>query len=466
MNTLPPSTEELLASINRALPFCDDSEKGVLSCLLQHPARCDEAPAPETFYHEANRTVAAMILAFHGAGRPIDPVLITRSLRDQGLLDKVGGAAAISELFAFVPITSHFAHYAQIVREKFAFRQMIGALAAGIAHLQAFTGAEGQTPQDAIMHCQTLVCEAVNDDGTPDIPCQPIKDLLYAVIDQAEHHLKHPGMIPGVTTGLPSMDAITGGMEQGCLTIIAAESSDGKSSLARQMLEAAAIEGHAVADYTYEMMPVMEARRLLCSQARIDSTSLKRGLLSEGEQGALKVQMAKISRWNISIVDVAGKTIEQICRDLARRAKRLPHGTRLVACIDYIQLCKTSLSGKVNREREVAHITATAKQCAKMTGAHIIMPSQVNQEGNVRESMAIEQDADTLIQILKVKDAPATKKKPWEKQNEDDTPDFRRDLFFKKVRDGERFKKLRVMLTGKFFRFDAIDDNDIDQMFP
>lgn len=466
MNNAPATTEELLASLNLPLPFSDEAEKGVISCLLQHPSRCDEAPSPETFYHEANRTVAAMIMAFHGAGKPIDPVLITRALRDQNLLDKVGGASAISELFAFIPMPSYFSHYCDIMREKFAFRQMIGALAAGIAHLQAFQGVEGETAADALQHCQKLVCEAVNDDGTPDIPCQPIKDLLFAVIDQAEHHLAHPGMIPGVTTGLPAMDAITGGMESGCLTIIAAESSDGKSSLARQMLEAAAIEGHAVVDYTYEMMPVMEARRLLCSQGRIDSTALKRGLLSEGQQSTLSVQMAKISRWNISIVDVAGKTIEQICRDLARRAKRLPHGKKLVACIDYIQLCKTSLAGKANREREVAHITATAKQCAKMTGAHIIMPSQVNQEGNVRESMAIEQDADTLVHIIKVKDAATAKKKPWERADEDETPDFRRDLYFKKVRDGERFKKLRVVLTGKHFRFDEVEENNVDQMFP
>jgi len=466
MNNAPPSTEELLASLNLALPFSDEAEKGVLSCLMQHPARCDEAPAPEMYYHEANRTVAALVMAFYGAGKPVDPVTITHALRDRNLLDKVGGAAAVSELFAFVPIPSHFAHYAAIVREKFSFRQMIGALAAGIAHLQAFQGIEGESAADALQHCQKLVCEAVNDDGSPDIECRPIGELLNEVIERAEHGLANPGSIPGVTTGIVEIDEIMGGMESGCLTIIAASSSDGKSSLARQMLEAAADAGHAVADYTYEMQPVMEARRLLCSQGRIDSTSLKRGMLTRGEQQALAVQMRKIQKWDIAIVDVAGKTIEQICRDLSRRAKRLPHGKKLVACIDYIQLCKTSLASKGNREREVAHITATAKQCAKMTGAHIIMPSQVNKEGEVRESMAIEQDADTLIQILKVKEQSA-KRQAWKQPDPDEAlKDDRRDLFWKKVRDGERFKKLRVRLVGRHFRFEVIRDSETAAMYP
>lgn len=467
MNDRPPSTEEMLASLNRQLPFSDEAEKGVLSCLLQHAPRCDESPPPEMFYHYANRTVAAMILSFYGAGRPVDPVTITHGLRDRNLLDKVGGAGAISELFAFIPIPSHFPYYTKIVRDKFAIRQMIGAMVAGIDHLFSH-GQElsEETTSDAIQFCQKLVCEAVNDDGTPDIECQPISELLHQVIERSEHGLANPGSIPGVTTGIEEIDDIMGGMEGGCLTIIAAESSDGKSSLARQMLEAAADAGHAVADYTYEMQPVMEARRLLCSQGRIDSTSLKRGMLSRAEQQSLAVHFRKIQQWDISIIDVAGKTIEQICRDLSRRAKRLPHGKKLIACIDYIQLCKTSMASKGNREREVAHITATAKQCAKMTGAHIIMPSQVNKEGEVRESMAIEQDADTLIQILKVKDQ-ATKKQAWKQPDPDEAiKDDRRDLFWKKVRDGERFKKLRVRLVGRHFRFEVIRDHESASMYP
>jgi len=204
------------------------------------------------------------------------------------------------------------------------------------------------------------------------------------------------------------------------------------------------------------MMPKTEARRILCSQGRIDAKSLKMGILTKGEQMSLTAHVHKVSKWDMHLIDVAGKTIEQICRDITRRAKKLPKGKRLVAMIDYIQLAKTSSASK-NREREVAHITATAKQCAKQTGAHIIMPSQQNKDGDVRESMAIEQDADTLIQIQKVK--PSGKQPAW-KQAKEDEPNNVRRIFFKKVRDGERYTSVTMELVGRHYRFEVVREDE------
>jgi replicative DNA helicase len=182
------------------------------------------------------------------------------------------------------------------------------------------------------------------------------------------------------------------------------------------------------------------------------------GLLTNGEQMALAAQCRKVSAWDMHIIDVAGKTIEQICRDITRRTRKLPTGKRLVAMVDYIQLCKTAATDKKNREREVAHITATAKQCAKTTGAHIIMPSQQNKDGDVRESMAIEQDADTLIQIQKVK---ASAKKPaWKREGEDEQPNNIRRIFFKKVRDGERYTHVTMELVGRHYRFEVVRETE------
>lgn len=489
-----PTLEELLASLNQPLPFSDDAEKGVLSCWLQQPARCEEGPDPAMFYHEGNRVVAATLLSLHAMGR-VDPILLTQRLRELELLDKAGGPAAITGLYDFVPLAVHFPHYVGIMREKFQLRQMIGALAAGMAYLQGFTTTPEASLQDALAHVQMLVSDAASNDGTPDIPCRPFRDLLRDVIDQADDFVANGEGIPGLSTGLPEMDQIMGGLEPGCLTVIAAESSDGKSSLGRQLLEAVCADGHHAVDYTYEMQPVTEARRILCSQSRVDSTKLKRGNLDLREQQAVAQKVGRIQDWHMSIVDVAGKTIEQICRDITRRSRRLPPGKKLVTMIDYIQLCKTSGESR-SREREVAHITALAKQTAKLTGAHIIMPSQVNKEGEVRESMSIEQDADTLVKINKIEGAlpaaPATQpttpggRRPFkdrhqrkgqeqqhnQEQNQEQQQDAApsppavpaagvqqpqpqvRDLFFKKVRDGERFKKVRVHLLPGMFRFE------------
>lgn len=458
--TQPPTTEELLASLNKPLPYSDETEQAILSCLLQRPSLCDEAPHAEMLYHEANRVVLTTIIGLFAAGKPVDQISLTHALRNANKLDIVGGAAFISELYTLVPTTLHYSYYLTIIRDKFTFRQMIGALASGIAHLQAFQEADGASATDALQHVTKLVCEAVNDDGSSELEYKPIKELVMQVLEDSETMAQTGKKIPGLSTGISAIDAIMGGLEGGCLTVVSAESSDGKSSLCRQMLEAVCEEGHCSVDYTYEMLPAAECRRMICSQGKIDSKSLKMGMLTKGEQMALGVQARKISGWDMHIVDAAGKTIEQICRDIARRSKRLPTGKKLVALIDYIQLCKTS--AKTNsREREVAHITATAKQCAKLTGAHIIMPSQQNKEGDVRESMSIEQDSDNLIQILKIAD---TSKKPaWKKDKDADEPNNNRKIFFKKLRDGERYTYVLMELVGRFFRFEVMRQPEQDE---
>lgn len=452
---MTPSTEDLLASIGSVvLPLDYDAETSVLSCLLQRPQLCDELPAAPLFHHPVSKMVFTGITAVIASKLPLDPVTLTRVLRDANVLDKCGGAYYISSLLTggeSAAMVGHYAHYLAIITEKFRMRQMIGALAAGIAHLQAFTEVDGISATNALEHCQKLVCEAVNDDGSSELEYQPIGELVAQVLEDSQTMSESGKSIPGITTGISAIDAIFGGFEEGCLTVVAAESSDGKSSLCRQMLESVAIEGHCAMDFTYEMMPKTEARRMLCSQGKIDAGSLKMGLLTRGEQAALSVQVRKISGWDMHVIDAAGKTIEQICRHISRKSKKMPKGKKIVALIDYIQLCKTAVTSK-SREREIAHITSTAKQCAKMTGAHIIMPSQQNKDGDVRESMAIEQDADTLIQIQKIE--VKSTKKAWEKGKDADEPNNIRKIFFKKLRDGERYTYVVMELVGRFFRFE------------
>lgn len=452
------TTEELLASLNRALPCSDEAEKGIISCLLQRPELLNEAPSPAAFYHDANRLVYEKMHELAAKGKPFDPVTLTHYLRDANLLDKVGGAAQISDLFGFTPISAHFPFYRKIVMEKFTLREIIRASALNI--VQAFEHGKEQTDEDVTVVLDEAA-RRIQDarevsamEESAELPETPIRELVMQVLEESEAQASTGTKFSGVSTGIDQIDAIMGGLEPGCLTVVSAESSDGKSSLCRQMLESVAAEGHYSVAYTYEMMPKTEARRILCSQGRIDAKSLKMGLLTRGEQMALASHANKVTKWNFSIIDVAGKTIEQICRDITRRSRKLPTGKKIVALIDYIQLCKTGLSDKKNREREVAHITATAKQCAKMTGAHIIMPSQQNKDGDVRESMAIEQDADTLVQIQKIKNK--AKKQAWKQEEQDDAPNNIRRIFFKKVRDGERYTHVTMELVGRHYRFEVV----------
>jgi len=455
----PPTTEELLPTLNRPLPWSDDAERGVLSCALQWPHLLEECPPPDAFYHEANRQILGHLLALYGSGKPIDPISLTHALRETGNLDRCGGAAGVSELFCLAPISTHFAYYTGIVRQKYQLRAAIGAFAAGLDSLLRFNESDGVSAADTIQNALKAANEAANDDGSPDLEFRPIAELISDVLQDSQDQAQSGRRVSGISTGIAEFDDIMGGLEPGCLTVIAAESSDGKSSLCRQILEWSAIEGHCVVDYTYEMLPKSEARRILCSQGKIDAKNLKMGMLTRDEQINLGIVARKAAKWDFSIVDVAGKTIEQICRDISRRARKLRDGKKIVAMIDYIQLCKTAEQSN-NRQREVAHITATAKQCAKLTGAHIIMPSQVNKDGDVREAMDIENDADNLLKIKKMEaksSAPAWKKG----KQEEEKPSFQRQIFFHKVRDGERYRTVDMELVGKHFRFEVLR-KDVD----
>lgn len=455
--TKEPSTEELLASLNKPLPFSDDDERGLLCCILQRPNLIEEAPPPEQMYHEANRVILATLLTMRGLGMPIDdPISITRMLRESKNLDLVGGAASLSELFSLYALPSHWPHYLKVVREKFQFRQMIGALAASIAHLQAFTGVDGASAADALEHCQKLVCEAINDDGSSEIDYTPIPQLLMQVVDQVEERAANPGKIPGVSTGFSKLDEFTGGLEPGTLTVIAGKPSDGKSILARQLCEHACLNDHAASIFSMEMTDVQECSRLLCSQASVDASNLKLGMLTRGEMESIQAKIPRISKWDIQIKDAANATIETICRDIARRSKKLKPGQRLVVEIDYVQICKTSSADTKNREQEVSYIAKTAKLCAKMTGAAIIFPCQLNKQGDARESEAIEQHADNFWVIQDHEEEEVGSKKPWEKAKEKEKypeHDFA-DLFLKKVRNGVRRVKVNFRRVGRLFRFE------------
>jgi len=456
---MTPSTEDLLASFgNKPLPMDYDAETGVISCLLQKPSLCEELPPLEFFYHPVSRMIFTGIVAVLASKLPLDPITLTRVLREANTLDKCGGAYGISELLlggGVSVLPQHYPHYLFIISEKFRIRQMIRALAAGIAHLQAFTEVDGISATNALEHCQKLVCEAVNDDGSSDMDFKPMADLMRDVVDQIEERVANPGKLPGITTGFSKLDEFTGGLERGTLTVIAGKPSDGKSILARQICENACMNGYAASIYSVEMTPLQESNRLLCSQAMIDAQQMKMGIMSRGEMMAISAKIPQISKWDMQIKDAAGSTIERICRDIARRSKKLQPGQELVAEIDYLQICTTSEKDVGNREQEVSHIAKTAKLCAKTTGARIIFPCQLNKQGEARESEAIEQHADNFYIIMDHVSEDEPKKKAWEKSEPKEAPehDFA-DLFLKKVRNGIRRVKVNFRRTGRFFRFE------------
>ncbi|MDZ4289859.1 MAG: replicative DNA helicase [Prosthecobacter sp.] len=405
-----PSAEELLASINRALPFSDEAEKGVLSCLLQDPnerlSECRITLPAAAFYHAANRTIYEKLLEFHDKNLPIDPVMVTQTLRDQGLLERVGGAAAISELFTFVPIPAHYPYYKKIVLDKHILRQLIHACSLNIH--QAYEHGREQMDEDTntlIDHAEQRVLAVRESAGTQD-GFKTLSTHVAEAIDSIQYMLEHPGQLRGLSTGYSKLDAMSSGLQGGEMFVIAARPSMGKTSLAMNIVEHIAVDcAVPCAVFSLEMSATMLVRRLLVSRAQLSMQDLSRGLLSRAQQEALFKATRDLQKASIYIDETPGLDVLEL-RAKARRLKK-QFGIQMIM-VDYLQLMTSgSKRGKDNRQIEIAEISAGLKGLSKELNVPIVVLAQLNRAvesrkgqrpvlSDLRESGSIEQDADVV----------------------------------------------------------------------
>ena len=405
-----PSAEELLATINRALPFSDEGEKGVLSCLLQDPnerlSDCRVNVPALAFYHEANRTIYEKLLEFYDKNLPIDPVTLTHALREQNLLDKVGGPAAITELFAFLPISAHYPFYKQIVMEKHILRELIHASSLNIHYAYEHGKEELNDNIDTVIdHAEQRVLAVRENVGAK----EGIKSLSQHVmdaIDSIQYMLEHPGQLRGLSTGYTKLDSMSSGLQGGEMFVIAARPSMGKTSLAMNIVEHIAVDCNTpCVVFSLEMSATMLVRRLLVSRARLSMQDLSRGLLSRAQQDALAKATRDLQKAEIYIDETPGLDVMEM-RAKARRLKK-QHNIQMIM-IDYLQLVTSgSRRAKDNRQIEIAEISAGIKGLAKELNVPIIVLAQLNRAvesrkgqrpvlSDLRESGSIEQDADMV----------------------------------------------------------------------
>lgn len=432
-----PSAEELLGTFNRALPFSDETEKGVLSCLLQDPNRIAanlHTMPPGLFYHQANRTIFTTLVDEAVEGRPIDPVNITRRLRNTGLLDAVGGASAVMELFAFVPVTSHFQYYLVTLRELFSQRKHIEAHARALDRLFSAKDGEVATTVDDI---KGIMEEAGKLPGQL-LKSHTLAEALDPLLAEIEERSKHPGKLPGIRTGFPTIDRNTGGMMPGQVWVFAGEPGDGKSTIIQNCAETAAMDGKKVRWYPLEMPHNEQMLRLLASSAQVDNGSLYSGVLTNGECQAIASAVARLKRnANVELVDVEDASATDIFADIERSDCD-------VVVVDYLQLMEDSSARKSDtREGVLASISRRQKRLARRTGKVILTASQLNDSGKLRESRAIGQDADKVYLI----------KKYASEASETGFDDAMRTLWCDKNRGGKRHWELKLKFLGSIFQF-------------
>jgi replicative DNA helicase len=397
--------------IDRLPPQSLEAEQSVLgSVLIDRDAVVEVAEflRPEDFYRQANGLIYGAMLELFERREPIDIVTVAETLERKGELDAIGGRSYLSSLSNETPTAVHAVQYARIVERKAVLRNLIAA-AGKIAGIGYEDPAE---IQEAIDRAETELF-AVSERRVH-AGFSPLRGLLHEAFDRLDYLHSHRGEISGIRTGFTELDAMTTGLQRSDLIILAARPSVGKTSLALNVAENAAVrDGKSVGIFSLEMSKEQLVLRLLSSVGDIDSQRLRTGFLEDLDFNRVANAMTQLSEAHIYIDDTPNiSTME-----LRTKARRLQAEAGLdLVIVDYLQLMQaTTTSRDANRVQEVSEISRGLKALAREIGVPVIALSQLSRQpemreskeprlSDLRESGAIEQDADLVLFLWREKE--------------------------------------------------------------
>jgi replicative DNA helicase len=404
---VPISPTGSAQDFHRTPPHSVEAEQGVLGSMLISPretiAECVEKITEEYFYVPAHRTTYNVLVDLWNAGQAIDLITFTQVLRDRNLLDSVGGAAFVTNLFTFVPTAANVQYYLDIVRDKYILRQIISAATESVRR--------AYEEQDEVDSLLDEVEQKIFDVGEDRFKGQVLsmKDHAMQAIETIEKLYERKGSITGISTGFVEFDRMTSGLHPSEMVVIAARPSMGKTALAMNIAEHVAInEKLPLGVFSLEMSSQQLVQRLLCSRARVNLQRVRDGFLGERDFPSLTAAASKLAEAKIFIDDSASLSILEL-RAKARRLKA-QQDVQLVI-VDYLQLLRsTSRRAQDNRQLEISEISAGLKALAKELKIPVIVVAQLNRQpeqrsggkprlSDLRESGSIEQDAD-LVGLL------------------------------------------------------------------
>ena len=404
---IPISPTGSAQDVHRTPPHSVEAEQGVLGSMLISPretiGECVEKINEEYFYVPAHRTVYDVLVDLWNTGEGIDLITFTQVLRDRNLLDSVGGAAFVTNLFTFVPTAANVQYYLEIVRDKYILRQIISAATESVRR--------AYEEQDEVDSLLDEVEQRIFDVGEDRFKGQMLsmKDHAMQAIETIEKLYERKGSITGISTGFVEFDRMTSGLHPSEMIVIAARPSMGKTALAMNIAEYVAInEQLPVGVFSLEMSSQQLVQRLLCSRARVNLQRVRDGFLGERDFPSLTAAASKLAEAKIFIDDSASLSILEL-RAKARRLKAQQDVQLFI--IDYLQLLRsTSRRAQDNRQLEISEISAGLKALAKEMKVPVIVVAQLNRQpeqrsggkprlSDLRESGSIEQDAD-LVGLL------------------------------------------------------------------
>ncbi|MFO0549806.1 MAG: replicative DNA helicase [Polyangiaceae bacterium] len=485
----PPREPPIVAG--RVPPHDLDAEAAVLSAILLKQESLDhvaEILRPEHFYSEANGKIFEAATELVRSGQPVDTVQVASWLRDRERLAQIGGAAYLAQIVDATPAVAHVGAHARTVREKWRLRKLI-------SECQRIS-AEGYGDVGIVQEFIDGAEQAVYDLArTPEASnAQPIAQVLRAAFEQISKAAERGDRITGVSTGFAKMDEKTAGLHDGDLMIVAARPGMGKTSfvlnLAVNVASPRAVTmpgpndrnyggherrdpGYGVAVFSLEMPREQLATRMVCSEARVDVGRLRGGHLTPEDWRRLTEAASFLTMLPIWLDDTPAIGLLEVRAKVRRMQAEFNRGAsgdqperRMgLVVIDYLQL----MSGRPNaqsREQEISEISRGLKQLAKELRVPVIALSQLNravetratkdkrpQLSDLRESGAIEQDADTILFIYR------------DEYYNPDTSEHKgiAELIIAKQRNGPT-GKVFTRFTSSCTRFDNLQPGDYPEM--
>jgi len=401
-------------AVDRPLPHNLEAERSVLGAILIHNDAFNQAAEvlnPRDFFRDAHRRIFERMVQLSERGHAIDFVTLKEELSRAGELDEVGGPAYIAALVDGLPQATNIEYYARIVREKSTLRNLIFSANKILANAYEAEQEPNQILDDAEQAIFAIAEDRVRAGFVS------MRALAHASFETIERAHEHKQLVTGVPSGFADLDELTAGFQPGDLVIIAARPSVGKTALALNVAQHVGTKtARTVGIFSLEMSKEQLFLRMLTSEARIDSHRLRTGFLVESDWGRLSHALGTLSEARIFIDDTPGIGV----LEMRAKARRLTaeHGLDMLI-VDYIQLMQGR--GRFeNRTLELASISRALKGLAKELNVPVIVISQLSRApearsdhrpllSDLRESGALEQDADVVILLFRADQYPDSK---------------------------------------------------------
>lgn len=394
--------KEVESQIDKLPPQNIEAEQSILGAILidnEALTKALEVIDPDDFYKQSHRKIFQAMIELFERSEPIDLITLTNNMKKQDELDTVGGVSYLSSLVNMVPTAANIKYHSKIVREKGLLRNLLRSA----TEIASRVYEDNLEAEELVDYAERSIFDI--SDKKIKASFVTLKEVIKGSFEMIEHLYDNKETVTGIPSGFKDLDNLTTGFQKGDLIVVGGRPSMGKTAFALNVAQYVGLESkEPVAIFSLEMAKEQLAFRMLCSEAMVNSSSIRKGFIQKGDWHKLTAAASRLTGAPIFIDDSSGITVLEL-RAKARRLK-MEHGLSLVI-VDYLQLMRSKGSFE-RREQEISDISRSLKALAKELSVPVIAVSQLNRSveqrrpptpilADLRESGAIEQDADVIL---------------------------------------------------------------------